>query len=97
MSPKSKYGVCCLCERETDLTFHHLIPRMVHSRKHFKKHFTKEELNTGIDICQQCHSIIHDSYTEMELAKKYYTLDALITDPFLANQFAWVSKQKIKA
>ena len=97
MSSKTKHGTCCLCGRETDLTFHHLIPRMVHRRKHFKKHFTKEELNTGIDICQQCHSVIHDSYTEMELAKQYHSLDALKADEFLANQFKWVSKQKLKA
>ena len=97
MANKSKHGVCCLCKRETDLTFHHLIPRKVHRRAYFKKHFTKQELNVGIDVCRQCHRVIHKSFSEMELAKSFNSMDKLITEPLLANQFEWLSKQKIKA
>lgn len=96
MTSKTKHGICCLCHRDTHLTFHHLIPRMVHRRTHFKKHFTKEQLNEGIDICHQCHRVIHESYGEMELAKNLNTYDALISDPLLANQFQYLSKQKIR-
>ena len=97
MKSNSKHGVCCLCKRETDLTFHHLIPRKVHRRAYFKKHFTKQELNIGIDVCRQCHRVIHKSYNEMELAKSFSSIDKLIAEPLLANQFEWLSKQKIKA
>ena len=97
MANKSKHGVCCLCKRETDLTFHHLIPRKVHRRAYFKKHFTKLELNVGIDICRQCHRVIHKSYSEMELAKSFNSIEKITAEPLLANQFDWLSKQKIKA
>ena len=97
MANKSKHGVCCLCKRETDLTFHHLIPRKVHRRAYFKKHFTKQELNVGIDVCRQCHRVIHKSFSEMELAKSFNSIDKLIAEPLLVNQFEWLSKQKIKA
>jgi len=97
MPPKSKHGICCLCQRETDLTFHHLIPTKVHRRAYFKKNFSKQELNIGIDVCRQCHDVIHNSYSEMELAKTLNSLVLLAADPLLAKQFEWVAKQKIKA
>lgn len=94
---KSKHGICCLCQRETDLTFHHLIPRKVHRRAYFKKNFSKQKLNDGIHVCRQCHRVVHKSYTEMELAKKFNSADTLTADPFLVKPFEWLSKQKIKA
>jgi len=44
-------GNCELCKRENELTFHHLIPRTNHKNKWFKKNFTREEMNQGINIC----------------------------------------------
>ena len=81
----------------TDLTFHHLIPRKVHRRAYFKKNFNKQELNVGIDICRQCHRVIHKSYSEMELAKSLNSIEALVADPLLLNQFTWIAKQKIRS
>ena len=97
MPSNPKHGTCCLCNRITDLTFHHLIPRKVHRRAYFKKNFSKQELNVGIDVCRQCHRVIHKTYNEMKLAKEFNSVALLIADPLLANQFDWLSKQKIKA
>lgn len=68
---------CPTCHRKTYLTFHHLIPRKVHRRAHFKKHFSKQDLNKGILICRQCHSGIHRFYDEMTLAKQFDSLEKL--------------------
>lgn len=87
-------SICPLCKREVPLTFHHLIPRKVHRRNHFKKHYDKETLNQGIYICRPCHSGIHKYYDEMQLAKDFNTLDALQQDPDLQKHFSWVAKQK---
>lgn len=92
---RQKHGECVLCKRVCKLTFHHLIPRKVHRRAHFKKHFSKEELNQGIAICRLCHSGIHKQYDEMELAKTFNSLSALLEDEMLSRHFEWVSKQKI--
>ena len=97
MAANAKHGICCFCQRETDLTFHHLIPRKVHRRSHFKKNFNKEELNVGIDVCRQCHRVIHKSYNEMELAKSFNTIEKITAEPLLTKQFQWLAKQKIKA
>jgi hypothetical protein len=37
---------CELCGREAPLTFHHLVPRKMHRRTYFRKHYSREELIT---------------------------------------------------
>lgn len=91
---RSRHGRCVLCLRLVDLTFHHLIPKKMHRRSYFKKHFNKHELAQGIDICRLCHTGLHKTYSEMELAKSFSTLEATQADTTLQNHFAWVSKQK---
>ncbi len=94
--PKTKHGECPTCQRITNLTFHHLIPRKVHRRAHFKKNFSRQELNLGIDLCRTCHSGIHRKFDEMTLAKQYRSLDALKSDIELERFFDWVAKQRIQ-
>ncbi|WP_414828992.1 hypothetical protein [Alteromonas sp. H39] len=96
MSKQRKIGICPLCHRKTRLTFHHLIPKKMHRRTHFKKRYSKQKLNDGIAICRQCHDGIHRFYPEMTLARHFDTQDALQADPDLANYFEWVSKQRIR-
>ena len=86
---------CELCQRDKPLTFHHLIPRAVHSKKRFQNRFTKEQMQSGIDICQKCHSGIHDIVPdEKELADKYYTKELLLEHEGIVKHVAWVRKQK---
>lgn len=95
MTQHKKPSTCPLCQRECAMTFHHLIPRKMHRRTHFRKHYDKEQLNQGINICRQCHSGIHRQYDEMQLAKTFNTLEKLMNDEVLTRHFDWVSKQKI--
>jgi len=84
-----------MCSREeTCLTFHHLIPRTLHSKKWYQKRYSKEELNRGVDICEDCHEALHDFITEKDLGKEYNTLELLMTHPKVVNFTTWVSKQK---
>jgi 5-methylcytosine-specific restriction endonuclease McrA len=89
-----KYGSCQLCRRKTRLTFHHLIPRKLHRRNHFRKKYNREELNRGISICRQCHNGLHLLYDEMTLAKRFSTVDALLSDEAIRRHVAWSSRQK---
>lgn len=84
---------CCLCQRKVPLTFHHLIPRKVHRRTHFKKHFSKEALAKGILVCHKCHNGIHRLHNEMTLAKNLNTLEKLIIDDDLIRHIEWVARQ----
>jgi len=82
---------CALCQRDIPLTFHHLVPRTLHSRKWFKKTFSKEELSSGIDVCCDCHDAIHRFIPEKLLGTNYNTLDKLLSHDKVSNFVRWVS------
>jgi len=76
------------------LTAHHLIPRKLHRRKHFKKNFEKAELQNTISICRECHSGLHKLYDEMQLGKTLNTIDKLLRDPQVKKHIEWVARQR---
>jgi len=76
------------------LTAHHLIPRKLHRRTHFKKRFSKVQLQNTIPICRECHSGLHKLYDEMHLGKRLNTPDKLLADPVVKKHIEWVSKQR---
>jgi hypothetical protein len=88
---------CGLCGRITKrgTTEHHLIPRTCHRNKWFKKNFTKEEMQTTIAVCKDCHRAIHDlAPNEKELGRTYNTVEKLRQHPQLSKFLEWVRKQK---
>lgn len=87
------FGQCALCAREHQLTFHHLIPKKAHRRKAFRKRYTRETLNQGINICRQCHSAIHKFYDELWIARNLFTLQRLREDALIARHIRWQRKQ----
>ena len=87
---------CALCDREKPLTFHHLIPKAVHTKKKFINRFGKEEMRTrGLMICKMCHSGIHDLIPdEKTLAESYNTKELLLAHDGVKKHVAWAGKQK---
>ena len=57
---RSHTMLCELCESEEVHNFHHFIPRTLHSNKWFKKRYTREQMQEGINLCKSCHKAIHD-------------------------------------
>lgn len=90
-----KVTQCQLCQRECALTFHHLIPRKMHRRTYFKKHYDKVMLQQGVLLCRLCHKGIHTLYDEMTLAKQLNTLAQLKADDSIKQHVDWVKKQRI--
>jgi len=86
---------CQLCNQVRDLTFHHLIPRKLHRRRRFQKHFSRDELNTGIRICRLCHRGLHRTYDEMTLATKFNCVASIRADEALSRHILWSSRQKV--
>jgi hypothetical protein len=81
---------CQLCEIDVIHSFHHFIPRTVHRNKWFKKRFTKEEMRTsGIDLCKQCHDMLHELIPEKELGRNYNSREKLTAHPEVAKYLAW--------
>jgi len=91
---RCKLGVCELCKRDDmELTFHHLIPVTNHKNKWFKKNFTREEMNTGADLCSDCHGNIHRFINEKELGKHFNTIAKLLENEDVSKFVQWVSKR----
>ena len=88
--------VCLGCCQARRLTFHHLIPKKLHRRQHFRRHFSKQALNHGVMLCRPCHAGVHRLYDEMSLGKSLNTMAALLADVRLQKHFAWVAKLRIR-
>ena len=86
-------GHCEMCGRECELTFHHLIPRTCHKTKWFKKNFTRDELQKGINICRDCHDAVHKFITEKELGRNYNTLESLMEHDKVLGFVKWIKKR----
>lgn len=91
---RAKFGTCPLCRRDTNLTFHHLIPKKMHRRNRFQKNYSREQLNAGVDVCARCHRGIHRLHDEMMLGSELNTLQALQSDPAVRKHVRWVARQK---
>ena len=78
--------VCPLCHREIPpearQSLHHLIPKLKGGAK-----------GPTVLLHQICHSEIHATLTEAELARDYNTIEALRAHPRLAGFIKWVSKR----
>ena len=88
---RSHPGECELCRRDGPRTFHHLIPRSLHSNKWFRKNYSKEEMQTGLYLCSDCHSALHKFVDEKTLGRHYNTRAKLLSHPEVGTFVKWVS------
>jgi len=88
---------CELCRRllKGRGSRHHLIPRACHRRNWFRKRYSREQMQTTVDLCSDCHSAVHDLIPdERELGRSYFTVELLTAHPAVAKFLTWVRKQK---
>ncbi len=77
--------VCGLCERQVAFTTeHHLVPR-----EEGGKHGPR------VNLCQPCHSTIHVTYTNQELAVLYSSVPALRAAEGLQKYLQWVKTKRL--
>jgi len=51
-------------------------------------------LHETCDICRQCHSTVHRTHTNMELALNYNSVEKLLEDEQISKFCKWASKQR---
>jgi len=85
---------CELCQLEPATSFHHLIPRTLHSNRWFKKNYTRDEMRRGIDVCRRCHRAIHEFVREKELGRNFNTKQRLLEQPDVAKYIAWRRRRR---
>ncbi len=78
--------VCELCERTVSRTSkHHLVPKQKGGK-----------YGPTIDLCQPCHSTLHHTFSNKELASQYASLAALKEAPALQKYLNWIKKRNIE-
>ena len=88
---------CELCDREQELTFHHLIPKKNHKIKYIREKYSFLNINSyGIKICRDCHKMIHKLIPHKLLALDYNTMEKLKNHPELKKFIEWVRSQTKK-
>lgn len=87
--------LCELCQCEDVHSFHHPIPRTLHTNSWFKRRFTRQEMQHGIEVCKSCHSAIHHMIPdEKELGRHFSTLEQLRAHPEIAQYVRWKRKRR---
>ena len=88
---------CELCNREKQLTFHHLIPKKNLKITYIKKKYSSININTyGIKICKDCHKMIHKLIPHKSLALEYNSKEKLQNHSDLKKFILWVKTQTKK-
>jgi len=82
---------CELCGRENVLTFHHFIPRTLHSNSWFKREYTREELQKGAYLCKHdCHKEIHKYIPPKEMGFSFNTIEKLLRHKKVRKYVKWI-------
>jgi len=85
---------CEICEREVPLTYHHLIPKAVHT-KVLKRGWHKEfMLNSVAWLCRPCHSTVHRVASHEVLAREFYTVELLLGREDVRKWKGYIEKQR---
>jgi len=87
--------ICELCESNLVDSEHHLIPKMCHKNKWFKKNYTREELVETIGVCKGCHRCLNKLFPNKQqkaLGKEYYTKELLLEHPMIIRHVEWSRK-----
>lgn len=60
-----------------------------------QQHAIRQLLYRTCDICRPCHSAVHKTHENMELALSHSTIDLILEDTQIANFCKWASKQRV--
>jgi hypothetical protein len=82
---------CELCSRDwIPLTYHHLIPKQIHTKALKRGWHDEAKLNSVAWLCRACHSFVHRVASNEELAREYYTVEKLSEREDVEKWVGWV-------
>jgi 5-methylcytosine-specific restriction endonuclease McrA len=77
---------CALCQRKVSMiTYHHLIPKQK-GGKH----------TDTVPLCQPCHTTLHLTFTNRQLADEYNKIDKLKAAEPLQKYLNWISSKRLE-
>jgi hypothetical protein len=88
--------ICAICKLnydETEMNFHHLIPKCFHNNKRILKQYDKDFLNkNGVMLCIACHNKLHSCIDEKDMAFEFNTIDKLLEIEDIHKWSNWKQK-----
>ncbi len=86
MNERLGLTICALCEREVKmLTYHHLVPKQK-GGKHTET----------VPLCQPCHTTLHITFTNAQLATVYNNIPALQQAAALQKYLHWIKNKSLE-
>jgi len=73
---------CRMCNIDSKLTKHHLIPRCK----------DKNKLNATVDLCSNCHTFLHAVFSENYLKEHLNTLEKIMQHQQCQDYLHWRKK-----
>ncbi|TPX18153.1 uncharacterized protein E0L32_002662 [Thyridium curvatum] len=99
-APRSAAGradACEICGRDwVALTYHHLVPRLVHDKAVRRRWRRADELQSVAWLCGACHAAVHRFAGHEDLARRYYTVELLLEQDEIRRFAAWVGRVRWK-
>ena len=96
-STRAHTAACEICKRDwINLTYHHLIPRMVHTKAVKRGWHRADELQNVAWICGACHRFVHHFADHETLARRYYTVELLLGEPDVVAFAEWAGRLRWK-
>ncbi|RYD70082.1 MAG: HNH endonuclease [Sphingobacteriales bacterium] len=78
--------LCELCCREViDVSRHHLTPKQK-GGKHMPT----------VNLCQPCHTTLHHTFSNAELARIYNSVEKLLAAAPLQNYLSWIKTKSLE-
>lgn len=97
-STRSQISGCEICGRDwINLSYHHLIPRMVHDKVVKRGWHRADELQNVAWLCGACHRFVHRFRPHEALAREYYTVERLLAAEEVRRFAEWVGRVRWKA
>ncbi|KAI0157108.1 hypothetical protein GGR52DRAFT_189980 [Hypoxylon sp. FL1284] len=94
---KSDAAGCELCGRWwVPLSYHHLVPRLVHGKAARRGWHRREDLQRVAWLCGACHRFVHRFAGHEELARRYYTVQLLLREEAVGRWVEWVGRLRWK-
>jgi len=94
---RASVTACEMCGRDwVKLTYHHLIPRMVHAKAVKRGWHRPEELQNVAWLCAACHGAVHRFASHEDLARHYYTVPLLLQQDDIVKFAEWASRLRWK-
>ncbi|EAQ83306.1 hypothetical protein CHGG_09710 [Chaetomium globosum CBS 148.51] len=97
-STKADAAGCEICGRDwINLSYHHLIPRMVHDKAVKRGWHRADQLQNVAWLCGACHRFVHRFAGHEVLAREYYTVERLLQAEEVRRFGEWVGRVRWKA